>query len=86
MATHKQAIKRHTQSLVRAERNNYYLTTCRTFMKAARVAMADGDKAVAGDAVKRAVSMLDRAAVKGVIPKKRAARVKGRLMGQLARL
>lgn len=86
MANHKQAIKRHTQSLKRNERNNYFKTTCRTYIKAARLALAEGDKAAAEPAVKKAAAMLDRTAGKGIIPKNRASRVKGRLMSQLARL
>ncbi len=86
MANHKQAIKRHTQSLKRNARNGYFKTTCRTYVKAARLALAEGDKGVAAPAVQKAVAMLDRTAGKGIIPKNRANRVKGRLMGQLARL
>ena len=86
MATHKQAIKRHKQSLVRNERNRYFKTSCRTFMKIAREAIAAGDKSAAHDAVQRAVVMLDRAAGKGILPHNRASRVKGRLMAQVAKL
>ena len=55
MANHKQAIKRHTQSLKRKERNNYFKATCRTYLKEARLALAEGDKSTADDAVKKAV-------------------------------
>lgn len=86
MANHKQAIKRHTQSLGRNKRNSYFKATCRTHVKAARLALEADDKGGAADAVKIAVATLDKIAGKGIMPKTRAARVKGRLMGQLARL
>ena len=82
MATHKQAIKRHRQSIIRAERNRYYLSTARTFIKRARLALEGGDKA-AGEVVSKATAYLDRIAGKGVIPKKRASRLKSRLTRQL---
>lgn len=86
MANHKQAIKRHKQSLVRRDRNNYYKSTMRTFVKRARIALASGDTAVATDAVKKASAFLDKVATKGAIPKTRASRVKSRLNQQLAAL
>ena len=82
VANHKQAIKRHRQSLVRAERNRYYMSTARTFLKRARLALAAGDDG-AGGAVSKATAYLDRIAGKGIIPKKRASRLKSRLTRQL---
>ena len=82
MANHKQAIKRNRQRIVRTERNRYYMSTVRTYLKRARQAIADGDSA-AGDLVGQATSYLDRIAGKGVIPKKRAGRLKSRLTKQL---
>jgi small subunit ribosomal protein S20 len=82
VANHKQAIKRNRQSIVRAERNQYYMSTARTFIKRARLALEAGDKA-AGDAVGKATSYLDHIAGKGIIPKKRASRLKSRLTRQL---
>ena len=82
MANHKQAIKRNRQNIIRAERNRYYLSTARTFLKRARQALEAGDKA-AGAAVAKATSYLDHIAGKGVIPKKRASRLKSRLTRQL---
>ncbi|MBL8786386.1 MAG: 30S ribosomal protein S20 [Deltaproteobacteria bacterium] len=87
MATHKQAEKRHRQSVNRAERNSYYEATLRSVVKSARVALAAGDKAVkatTAEAVKKAVSWIDHVAVKGIIPKQRASRLKSRLESQLA--
>ena len=88
MATHKQAEKRHRQSVGRAERNSYYEATLRTLVKNARTALgggATGVKAAAADSVKKAVSWIDHIAVKGIIPKRRASRLKSRLESQLAR-
>ena len=87
MATHKQAEKRHRQSVNRAERNSYYEATLRSVVKSARVALAAGDKAVkatTAEAVKKAVSWIDHVAVKGIIPKQRASLLKSRLESQLA--
>ena len=86
MATHKQAFKRHRQSVVRAERNNYYKATMRTYLKTARMDLANGDKDAAGESVALVSSYLDRVANRGVIPKTRASRVKSRLNRALAAL
>jgi len=82
VANHKQAIKRNRQNLVRAARNRYYMSTARTFVKRARLALA-GEEGAAADAVQKATNYLDRIAGKGVIPKKRASRLKSRLTRQL---
>ena len=82
MANTKQALKRHRQSLERRDRNRYNRVTARTNLKQAREALASksGD---AEAAVLTAIKRLDRVASKGAIPKKRAARLKSRLMKQL---
>ncbi|PKN55712.1 MAG: 30S ribosomal protein S20 [Deltaproteobacteria bacterium HGW-Deltaproteobacteria-14] len=82
MANHKQALKRHRQSLKRQARNNYAKATMRTFLKKARTTLADAD-ADATEAVKSAVSYLDHIAGKGIIPKERASRLKSRLESKL---
>lgn len=83
MANHKQALKRHRQSVVRAARNRYYTTSMKTNLKRARLALAAGDKAEASSAVLTAASYLDHVASKGVIPRNRASRLKSRLTRQL---
>jgi len=84
VATHKQAEKRHRQSLKRNERNSYYEATLKNLLKSARTSIAaSADAAV--ETVKKAVSWIDHIAVKGVIPKQRASRLKSRLESQLAR-
>lgn|GEM_PF-884249 len=88
MATHKQAEKRHRQSVGRSERNSYYEATLKSLVKSARTALASalpGAKATTADSVKKAVSWIDHIATKGVIPKQRASRLKSRLESQLAK-
>ena len=79
----KSAIKRHRQSLVRAERNQARRTAARTAVRTAREAIADGDKEAAVAAVQVAATVLDRTASKGVIHANNAARRKSRLAKQL---
>jgi small subunit ribosomal protein S20 len=58
----------------------------RSEVKKARTAIASGDLAAATEAVNLAASWLDHAATKGSIHPNNAARRKGRLMAQLARM
>lgn len=82
MANHASAVKRNRQRIKRTSRNRAAKATLRTELKKARAATtASTSTAVA--LVKDAVSALDRAASKGVIPAKRASRVKGRLAAAL---
>ena len=78
MADHKQAAKRHRQSLVRSERNKHYRSMMRTFVKQAREAIESGSEDKDARVVE-AVSTIDRLASKGIIPRNRAARTVGRL-------
>jgi small subunit ribosomal protein S20 len=77
MANHASAVKRNRQRIKRTDRNRSAKSELRTELKKARAAIAGA--ASPSEAVKAAVSALDRAASKGVIPAKRASRVKGRL-------
>ena len=86
MATHKQAIKRHKQSLVRSERNHYFKATMRSYLKQARLDLEEGDKTKADDSVRKVSAYLDHVATRGVIHRNRAARLKSRLNRQLAAL
>lgn len=85
MANHKQAQKRHRQSVVRTARNRYYAVTLRGALKKARVAIA-GEAEGAQDSAKIALKLIDRIAVKGIMPKARANRLKSRLAIAAARL
>ena len=86
MANHKQAIKRHRQSLKRQDRNTYYKSTMRTYLKQARAALAEGNADDATPAVKKVISYLDHVAMRRVLPKGRVNRLKSRLTKQLAAL
>jgi len=80
------AKKRIRQNAKRHIRNRIYSSQARTYVKRARVALETNDAESAIDAVRQAVSKLDRAASKGVIHRKNAARRKSRLMKRLAAL
>jgi len=67
-------------------RNQSDRTRARNYVRQARAALESGDAEAASVAVRLAASELDRAATKGVIHSKNAARRKGRLMKQLAAL
>jgi len=80
------AKKRIRQNAKRRIRNRIYSSQARTYVKRARIALETNDAETAIDAVRQAVSKLDRAASKGVIHRKNAARRKSRLMKRLAAL
>jgi small subunit ribosomal protein S20 len=78
MANHASAEKRNRQRIRRTDRNRAAKSAFRTELKKARAAV-EAKPADAAAAVRLAVSTADKAASKGVIPKKRAARIKSRL-------
>ena len=80
MANHKSAVKRNRQSLERRVRNRANKTRLKTAIKAVDTAIAEGqaaDKVQA--ALVAAVPIIQRAAVKGTLHKKNAARKVSRL-------
>lgn len=78
MANHASAEKRNRQRIQRTNRNRAAKSALRTELKKARTAV--GSKpAEATAAVTNAISLADKTASKGIIPKKRAARLKARL-------
>lgn len=79
MANHKSAIKRHKQSIKRAARNRTVKTRIKNVVKAVRAAMKSDDKETAAQLLRSATSVLDKAASKGVIHWKKAARKISRL-------
>ena len=84
MAHHKSAKKRNRQRIGRTARNRGVKTLVRRSVKNARLALAaEGTDAEA--VVSRASSLLDRAASKNAVPKRRASRLKSRLARQLNR-
>ena len=84
MANHPSALKRERQSRKRRLRNRAATSAIKTSVKKLTAALSDSG---AADAVKAAftaaVSTLDRAAGKGIIPKKRASRKVSRLARQV---
>lgn len=86
MATHKDALKRHRQSLKRRARNRHYRTMARNRVKAVRAAVEAGDVDAAQAAFKEAMSVLHRIAGKGVIHRNQAARKISRLNASVKKL
>jgi small subunit ribosomal protein S20 len=86
LANIKSQIKRNRQNEKRRVRNRVYRGRARTFVVQARAALDSDNPETAKAAVIKAVSELDKAAVKGIIHKNNAARRKSRLMKRLAAL
>ena len=82
MANTASAKKRMRQNARRRLVNRTVTTRARTYLKRARQAVDEGE-AAAADAVRQAISELDRAAAKGVLHKNNADRRKRRLMKRL---
>lgn len=86
MAHAPSAKKRHRQSLKRHDRNQGRRTEARSAVRSAREAIAAGKEEEATAAVRRASTILDRAAAKGVLHRNNADRRKARLVGRLRKL
>jgi small subunit ribosomal protein S20 len=86
LANIKSAIKRNKQNEKRRLRNRYFKGRARTFVKRARQAMETEGTSEARKATLEAISVLDQAAVKGILHRNNAARRKSRLMKRLAQL
>ncbi len=84
MANTRSAIKRVRSNQRKRVQNKIVNTSVRTHLRAAREALGATDAAAARKAALQAVSTLDKAANKGVIHKRNAARRKSRLMKKLA--
>ncbi|HSM55119.1 MAG TPA: 30S ribosomal protein S20 [Candidatus Sulfomarinibacteraceae bacterium] len=84
MANLPSAKKRMRQNVKRRARNRRYRSAARTYIKRCRQLIAQGNLDEADEAIKKAVSTLDKAARKGVIHPNNAARRKSRIMSQLA--
>ena len=74
------AIKAHRQSIKRRLRNRAVKSATKTAIKRATDAIAGGDIDAAREAVRAAISTLDRAAQKGVLHSNNAGRRKSRLL------
>ncbi|MFC5475061.1 30S ribosomal protein S20 [Paraherbaspirillum soli] len=86
MANTAQARKRARQAVQQNLHNSSQRSTLRTAIKAARKAIAGGDKAAAAVVLQNSVSTIDRIADKKIIHKNKAARHKSRLSAALKAL
>jgi small subunit ribosomal protein S20 len=80
MANIKSQIKRNRTNEVRAERNRATRTALKTATKKVRVAVTEGDGQAATTRAAEASRALDKAASKGIVHKRTAARRKSRLV------
>jgi len=83
MANIKSQIKRNKQNETRRERNKAVKSALRTSQKKVQTAVADGDAEAAVARQREAARALDKAASKGVMHKRTAARKKSRLARQV---
>jgi small subunit ribosomal protein S20 len=79
LANHQSAIKRHKQSEKRRLRNASTKSTLRTAVKKVTEAVASGKADEAATNLKSAVSLLDKAVTRGVLPRNTASRKISRL-------
>jgi small subunit ribosomal protein S20 len=79
LATHKSAEKRDRQSEKRRERNIAGKSAIKTRVKSVLSAVETKNKEASLNALKAAIPMIDKAAVKGLIHKKNASRKVSRL-------
>lgn len=82
MANIKSAIKRNKQNEKKRVRNRVFRGAARTYVAKAQKSIVDSAPESA-EAVKNAISALDKAAEKGVLHKNNVARRKSRLMKRL---
>jgi small subunit ribosomal protein S20 len=85
MANHKSAVKRHKQSEQRRLRNRAVRSALRGQVKKARAELETGKASPVAGEVQKAVSLIARAASKGVMHKRTAARRVSRLMKAAAK-
>ena len=86
MANIKSALKRIRSSQRKRMRNQPVRTALKTYVKNAQRNITTNDVEMAGQAVVRAMSALDKAANKGIIHPNQAARRKARLMKKFNRI
>jgi small subunit ribosomal protein S20 len=79
------AKKRIRSSARRRERNRVYQSAARTYIKKTRLLIESGDLEAAEEMSLLAVSTLDKAARKGVVHPRNAARRKSRLLKALSK-
>ena len=86
VANIKSQIKRIGTNAKATERNKAVKSEVKTAVRAARTAVATGDKAVAEAALKTATKKLDKAVSKGVLHKNNAANRKSAIAKKVAAL
>lgn len=86
MANHASSKKRIRQTFRRTERNKHIRSTVRGFVKQARLALEEGDKVKAAEAVQAATRRIDMAVSKGIFHRKTGSRYISRLSSQVAAL
>lgn len=79
MATHKSAIKRHKQSLKRAERNRAAKSAVKTCIKKVNSAIEKKEVDRVDTLLKEAIRLINKTASKGIIHKNNASRKISRL-------
>jgi small subunit ribosomal protein S20 len=83
LANIKSQIKRNRQNEKRRVRNRVFRGRARTLIAKAQTAIESESQDTAAEAVRMAISSLDKAAEKGILHKNNAARRKSRLMKRL---
>jgi small subunit ribosomal protein S20 len=86
LANHKSALKRIRSSERKRKRNRIVRSKARTEIKKARASIQSNDLEGARESTREAIRTLDKAAVKGILHPRNAARRKSRLMKRLAQL
>jgi small subunit ribosomal protein S20 len=86
VANSAQAKKRARQNLKARQHNASLRSMVRTYIKKVVNAITAGEHAVASEAYKKAVPVIDRMADKGIIHKNKAARHKSRLNAHIKAL
>jgi small subunit ribosomal protein S20 len=86
VANSAQAKKRARQNVKARQHNASLRSMVRTYIKKVVNAIAAGEHAVASEAYKKAVPVIDRMADKGIIHKNKAARHKSRLNAHIKAL
>jgi small subunit ribosomal protein S20 len=84
LANTRSAKKRIRSSARKWERNRQYRSAARTYVRRARNLIELGELDEAEEMARRAVTTLDKAARKGIVHERNAARRKSRLMKALA--
>ena len=84
MANHASALKRARQNEKRRDRNRAYRTRVRRAFKALDLAIEENNPQTAAELLKKAESIMDRAASKGVYHPRTASRKVSRLSKRLA--